>query len=341
METSETRDRVDRALARIHAHADEDDRGFTSHAPMVVDALVALDRADRIEPFLDAYLPAFAEIDPARDPVEAAARTWIEAHGAADDWATVLDAELRSLAPSVFSAATHGLIRAAHATRMLAEHDNAVRRHELARALAYWRATEASLPGEPGSAAEPDLTADRLIADLVVVPNEQRNFGLFTEGVKVLPEHAPFGETVSRLVVPDRVDGDGVSALTRAMLGPYFESPLLRIAYVHTITAPSSIRLVAPHVSQTTLRALYRYGVQSVAALHAISKLPTDTTVDDEVRVLAGDVEALASRAADTLEEHVIKFTEACLRERAASGDARFLLAAADATVAEERRAAA
>ncbi len=336
MEPAGTEDRVDAALARIHRHADENEQGFTSHAPMVVDALVALDRADRIEPFLDAYLPDFPPSPACEDAAaREGARTFDEAAG----WQGALDAALAGLAPSVFSAATHGLIRVAHAVRGLERRDTAVRRHELGRALAYWRASEATLPGDPGAGPAPHVPADELIADLEVVPNERRHLGLFTEGVRVLADHPPFSEAMLRLEVPERVDGDTVSALTRAMLEPYFESPLLRIAYVHTITAPSSIRLLAAHVSPSTLRDLYRYGVQSVAALHAISKGPSESTVDDAVRTLASDVEALASRAADTLEEHVIKLTEACLRERAASGDERFLLAAADSIVAEERRA--
>jgi len=333
-----TEDRVDEALARIHTHADENAQGFTSHAPMAIDALVALGRADRIEPFLDAYLDDFPAASAAHAEAERKADAWstrLEADGAA-----ALDRALAELAPSVFAAATHGLIRVAHAVRALDRRDSPVRHRELARALAYWQASKASLPGTPGAIDAGRVPAATLIEHLEVVPNERRSYGLFTEGVAVLADHPPFSRAIERLEIPTRVGSEEVSSLTRAMLAPYFESPLLRIAYIHTITAPSALRLVADHVRPETLVLLYGYGVQAVAALHAISRLPTDHTVPPAAEALAADVESLKSRAADTLEEHVIKFTEACVREHAAAGDERFLLAAADATVAHELRAA-
>jgi hypothetical protein len=214
-----------------------------------------------------------------------------------------------------------------------------VRRRELVRALDYWRASERTLPGVPGEAPDAHLAAADLIERLEIVPAERRRPGLFTDGVEVLETWPSFAASIARLEIPAAIDGDDVSALTRAMLEPCFASPPAWIAYVHTITAPSSLRLVAGHVRGETLRSLYGHGVQAVAALHAISKSPTDRPISVETKRLAEDVEALKSRAADTLEEHVIKLTEACLREHAACGDERFLLAAADATVAEELRA--
>ncbi len=331
--------RIDDALHRIHAHADENARGFTSHAPMVVDALVALDRANRIDAFLDEYLPGFPATD--AGGAQTATEAWGDVLDPGSSWPAALDRALAELAPSAFAAATHGLIRVAHAVRGLERTDTPVRRRELARALAYWRASAATLPGTPGAATGGHVDAATSIASLEVVPNDRLKGGLFTQSVAVLSEHRPFVDAIERLEIPDTVDGDAVGVVTRAMLAPYFESPLLRIAYIHTITAPSALRLVAGHVQPETLRRLYGYGVQAVAALHAISRLPTEHVLGADVEALAGDAEALKSRAADTLEEHVIKFTEACLREHAATGDARFLLAAADATVAEEQRAAA
>lgn len=331
-------DLVDDALGRIHAHADENAQGFTSHAPMAIDALVALDRADRIEPFLDAYLGDFRAAPLEHAETERDADAWsarLESEGAAG-----LDRALAELAPSVFAAATHGLIRVAHAVRARGRRASPARDRELARALAYWQGSEVTLPGTPGAAEAGHQPAATLLEELEVVPNERRSYGLFTEGVTVLADHPPFIAAIERLEVPTHIGSSDVSSLTRAMLAPYFESPLLRIAYIHTITAPSALRLVADHIRPETLRALYGHGVQAVAALHAISSLPTPHTMPAEAEALADDVETLKSRAADTLEEHVIKFTEACVREHAAAGDARFLLAAADATVAHEQRSA-
>lgn len=334
--------RIDDALTRIHETAAENERGFTSHAPMVVDTLVALRREDHIERFLDAYLPDFPKAEPAASTQPETPRPpWSGVLDPGADWRGPLDHALCEMAPTLFAAATHGLLRVAHAVRGLARRDTAVRRRELALAFEYWQRSAATLPGTPGAARGAHADAATLVGALEVVPDDERTYGLFTESVGALGDHAPFIDAVERLIVPDVVTSEHVSGLTGAMLEPYFESPLLRIAYVHTITAPSSLRLLAAHVRPQTLRALYGYGFQAVAALHSVSRLPTEHPIAPATRALADDAEALATRAADTLEEHVIKFTEACAREHEASGDERFRLAAADAIVAEEARAAA
>lgn len=345
-----TEDDYDRALARIHAHADEDARGFTNHAPMAIDALVALGRPEAIDPFLDGYLGDFpawragqpladAELPGARGRLERGpdwAATWDRRLLQAHDWRPVLGEALAGLAPALFSAAAHGLLRTAHAARSLERRDTSVRRRELGRALGYWCASYQTLPGRPGRAERPDLDVAALIEGLDVVDPEERRFGLFTEGVGVLAARPSFTEAIERLRVPERIDGAAVSDATAAMLDAYLENPGLRIAYVHTITAPSALRLLVPHADETTGRALFGHGVQAMAALHAISSRPTPWRPTAALQALADDEASLRSRAAGSLEEHVIKFVEACLREHAARPDARWRMAAADAVLAHE-----
>ena len=342
----------DRALALIHESSDEDERGFTNHAAMVIDALVGLERPDWITRFLDSYLGRFPTATTGRslgaDALPGTHRgidrapdwtaTWHERIEAAGRWQDALEPALGELAPALFSGATHGLLRVAHAAHALERSDTPVRRFELARGLGYWCARHQTLPGRPGCASKNDLDVASLIAQLGVIAPAKRKSGLFTEGVRALDDHLPFAEALARLRVPDVIDEDSICDATTSMLEPFFESPLLRIAYVHTITAPSSLRFIVHLVDEPTRRSLFAYGVQAMAALHAISELPGGDGPSEDARTLASDVEQLRTHAADTLEEHVIKFSDACLREHAARPDGRWRLAAADAVLAHESR---
>ena len=69
-----------------------------------------------------------------------------EAELARKPWREVVRAWVPRLAAGASGAATHGVIRAAHAVRAIAERDTAPRRQECSAGLAYWAATYRSLP---------------------------------------------------------------------------------------------------------------------------------------------------------------------------------------------------
>jgi hypothetical protein len=103
------------------------------------------------------------------------------------------------------------------------------------------------------------------------------------------------------------------------------------IGFVHTVTAPAALRILAPHLSIETTRTTIRYVWQACAAIYATygRSDPRDAVAGDEMQRF--DREDLIDRAVATRDEHAIKFTEACLREHASSGDDAFIIAASEA----------
>jgi hypothetical protein len=121
-----------------------------------------------------------------------------------------------------------------------------------------------------------------------------------------------------------------LSELTETCAGLYLANQKGLIAFVHTVTAPSALRLVAPYLTDTDARLAARYAWQACAAIYAwystTSPAPTtDLTPPPE------DSEVLIDRAVVATGAHTIKFTEACLREYALHPRPVYLLAARDA----------
>src|SRR5262245_66294162 len=77
---------MDPALEMLSAYGPDLRNGLTSHAPMAVEALAALGRADAVMPWLDAYRPGLLPRPIARQRIE---RDWRAALGHEDrfaDW---------------------------------------------------------------------------------------------------------------------------------------------------------------------------------------------------------------------------------------------------------------
>src|SRR5262245_43446873 len=163
-------DALDEALVRLHRSEPRIKQGMSTHAPMAVEALCALGHADRVAAWMDDYRGPVLEIPVpsapiARDGWRAAlgprpgASTWEAAMARFGDWRELFVAEMSEspwqdvldrwagrLAPGLCGAATHGVIRTAHAVRALARRDTPARRAELARGLGYWAAAYQELP---------------------------------------------------------------------------------------------------------------------------------------------------------------------------------------------------
>jgi len=316
--------------------------GLSNHAPMAVEALAAVGRADAILPWVEAYArrlgpppqphAALQDADWPRglgDPERYA--DWVvlfdrQLRDAA--WPTVVDAWAARLAPGMAGAALHGLLRAAHAVRAVAARDTPLRRHELAQGLAYWAATFHKLPGDPGGTGTL-RPADALRA-VTMLPDEQRpEFGLITTGLAQLESFAPFRRVAGLIDVTRRAPSDVLSDLTETFAGAYLSnaSPLNLIALIHMLTGPSAVRLFLPHVKTDTARSLVAHAWQAGCALFAVFA----TTVDaPRLAAAPPGAEELVERALATEDEHAIKFAEACLREEAARPTPVFRAAAAD-----------
>ena len=124
-------DAYDEALTRLAGSGAETTIGFSNHAPMVADALVRMDRADAVGPWLDRYAPYLLEGPTPGRPLDD--ERWHEALGhyrrlpeweatfrrdlAEQPWPEVVTTWVPRLLPGVFAAATHGAIRTFHVAR--------------------------------------------------------------------------------------------------------------------------------------------------------------------------------------------------------------------------------
>src|SRR4029450_3787219 len=122
------------ALGMLAAYGPDLRNGLTNHAPMAVEALAALGRADAVLPWLHAYPPGPLP-RPAPRPPSCAAR-----------------ARPPPPAPAFSASPLPGVIRVGHASRSLGEAETPLRRRELADALAYWAAAYQVLPSATTSA---------------------------------------------------------------------------------------------------------------------------------------------------------------------------------------------
>jgi hypothetical protein len=336
---------IDDALHALEDTGPEFGGGLSNHGPMAAEALIALGRADLVLPWVERYKAHLDEHPAARRPISK--DDWREAlgdQGRVGDliaffdaelldrpWQAVLDEWAIQLAPGLVAAGTHGLIRTAHAVRSLGEAETPARRHELAEGLGYWAARYHRLPDRRGGegSMKPSQAIDRVAR---VPPEEQVSDGLIVDLLRPL-DHAPAFPGIADLVDSTADQSPFLSDLTETFARVYLanvEETGHVIGFVHTVTAPSAVRLLSPHVSEPTGAALRRYAWQAAAALYAAMGRREPSAAALEPPAAAAD--ELADAAAATLDAHAIKFTEACLREYALNPSPVYLVAAADAT---------
>jgi hypothetical protein len=334
---------IDFALDVLHRTGPEFGGGLSNHGPMVVEALVALGRPEAIAGWLDGYRP---QLQDRPVPARAIARMeWRAALGdfrRVGDWIVFFDRELAAapwqavvrawaprLAPGLMAGATHGLIRTAHAVRGLAAGETRQRLHELAQGLGYWAARFQTLPGTPSgqdagySPAEAVERVERLHGPGF------RARGLIFEQVKGLDGEPSFAGVIDLVSTAGDLPAF-ISALTATSAQIYLANQSHLIAFVHAVTAPSALRLLAPYLADADVRLAARYAWQACAAIYAwydtsspLSSPPTAEPVEP--------IDALADRAVATAGVHTIKFVEACLREYRADQKPVYLVAAWDA----------
>ena len=327
-------------------------RGFSNHGPMAAEALVKLGRPEvvldwvrryksRLEPF-----PApTARIDPQHweaalgdEKRVADWRAFFEEQCQQKPWREVLALWVPRLAPGLAASATHGLIRTAHATRSLAARETKVRIRELATGLGFWAARYQRLPAATATSAASSPAASRPkrvpFADALARvetyrPKRPAPTGLIVDGLRSLDGFPPFAG------VADLADTTGdpsraLSALTACFAGVYLaNSQEYAVAFVHSVTAPSALRLLLPHLPPEAAGAGLRFAWQAAAALYTTYANPKNRAELPESRPHPED---LVDRAVRSGNEHAIKLTEACLREHALEPNPIYLAAAADAS---------
>ena len=334
---------IDDVLDMLHRTGPDLVGGNANHAPMVAEALFALGRPDAVMPWIERYKSRFQDRPQSRSPIPREGwQAFLGDNSYIADWVTFFDCELVAapwpevlkswvprLAPGLMAAATHGLIRTAHAVRSLATGETPQRRHELAEGLGYWAARYQVLPGRPEARQTGHSPREAIqYVERVHGPGFEAR-GAIVEQVKGLDDQPAF---VSAIALVDTTGdlSELVSELTETFAGIYLANPKGVIAFVHSVTAPSALRLLAPYLTDVDARLAARYAWQACAAIYAwYATTPPPSTSDLTPPEEAP--EALIDRAVAAGGAHAIKFTEACLREYALHPQAVYLLAIRDA----------
>lgn len=334
-------DRLDAAYERIQATFPYSNPHRSNHVAMVVEALCVLGRSEAARPWLEENLEAYGPDEPARDRIET--ERWREFLGslehftdwrehflaelASEDWRAVLRRWAPRFAPGLAGAATHGVIRTGHAARALEARDNALRRAELATGLAYWAATYQELPWD-GSVAPERSVADALARVQPRRPAHEPPEGSIVSGLRVLHGTPSFRPVAGWVDVRD--PSRTLSEMAAAFADLYLRNPGHRIAFTHAITAPSALRLLAPHLDEETVLAATRHAWRAAAGLYVVYGDPRAPGLGAGA-VREAEREPLGAACVANGGAHSIKLTEACLREEAVSHATILLAAARDA----------
>jgi hypothetical protein len=324
---------LDGALDLLSGHGSALANGNFNHAPMVAEALCALGRPASVMPWLERYRPRLLPRPVVDEPVSRDAwrgalgrdgsfAAWCEFFAGqlrAAEWQQVLDLWVARLAPGISAAATHGVIRVGHAVRALAVGESPPRRRELGDALAGWAANYRELPSAPVGIA-PALPPRAAVAAIPVVPPQRRRPGNITAALSGLADVAAFAPAVAA------VDLGGARTHGRAALLAELSELFARlylahardvptvIAFIHGVTSLAAIGRIVPHVADATARSLVWYGWQAGCGLYACYGRPAGGAAGvADVTPCDAAADSLIERALANGDEHVIKFTEACL----------------------------
>ncbi len=273
-------------------------------------------------------------------------------------WPALLARWWPRLVPGMAASAVHGMIRTAHAVRSLraaGDDPDPLLVDELAQGLALWAARYQPVPGAPTLAGP-----DGAVAALAALPRLDPDVPSAGPGISgrlaVLDRLAGFPAALDRWGAPDGPDAaldDLVGAAAR-VLAARADAP---IPFCHAVTGPAALRLVLPALPEPLHRpsvAVAWQVVGGIVAAFAAPRLPAEsdrvpagsdraatgpTAIGPTAVGPAGSGSAaaadpgellgrLAGQAVEHGDEHVVKLTEAALREHARTGDVTVLVAA-------------
>jgi hypothetical protein len=321
---------LDAALENLAGYNIELKNGNSNHAPMVVEALCAMGRPHAVMPWVARYKERLLPRPLANNPVRGDAwrsalahrdrfADWAEFFGEElrqAPWPEVLDRWMARLARGFCAAATHGVIRVGHAVRSLAAAETAWRRLELGDALASWAATYRELPSSDHITDRPMAPSEAIAKVPVIAPHRRRNLGNIAASLAMLDDFREFSLVIGLLDV-DREIETLLAELSEVFARVYLANAhdgLSTIVFIHGVTSLAALGGIIPYISEATARSALRYGWQSGCALYAcfgVSAMAEDT------QLCTQDADMLIDRALANGDEHVIKFTEACLRRDA------------------------
>ena len=286
--------------------------GLSNHGPMASEALVSLGLERRIREFVDAYLP---RLDPTEPPEPGTGY-----------WQDQLHDLIADRSRAVATQAGHGALRLAHIARGLTRADEqgrlaTIHRQELTAAGAYWRSGGPGLPGPDALAG--DRTIEEWAAALPAFPDDFEYPWLLTGTLSAAAAQPGFTAAVAALRPADD-PADTLDLLASAAVEVYLRNTgTAAFAAIHGVTAPTMTRQLLPYADDDTRQQLAASAAGFVAA--AIVGFDTGGPAPADDR--RGE-DGLAEAAADTLDDHTIKFTDACVHLAARTGSRRPLTAA-------------
>ena len=344
-------------LRRIHGAEPRSVRGLSTHAPMVAEALCALGHGDRAMAWLDAHDRPMIEVPTsgrridraswrsALGPVRGAATwegelarwgDWVELFReelAEAAWRDVLERWTGRLVAGISAAATHGVIRTAHAVRALSRRETPERLAELTRDWPTGRRPTRSCRrragGTDAAAAQTGYAAALARVPLYQDAHSGAPGGNIVNGLRHAQKVPRFAEVRDLAVSPGDLSA-ALSSLTALFARTYLEHGTRdhAIAFVHAVTAPCALRKIAPHIRPETARAALPYAWQASAAIYCIYARRGAARPRGASTLAPAE---LAGRAIENGADHAIKFTEALLAENALRPDPAYLAAAEDA----------
>ncbi|WP_392545295.1 hypothetical protein [Oryzobacter telluris] len=335
------------SLSRLESTGPEFGGFLANHGPMAVEALTHVGGDEAIPHWLDRYL---RELDAAPS----------DGHGVDDDswpqrlgdprllgdwsgyllrqsrevsWRDLLATWWPRLVEGMAASATHGMIRTAHAVRSLeaAGHEpDPLLVDELARGLGLWAARYDPVPS--ASRKPPTLDAVAALAALPRLHPDVPSRGTGINGrLRALDELSGLPDGLAGWRAPVDLDR-ALSAIVGAAAKVLLARPDAPIPFCHAVTAPAATRLVLPSLTPAVAARTVQVSWRVTGSLIAAFAHPRDPRESTTPLVSAIDVARLVDRlptaAVEHGDEHVIKLSEAALREFAVSKDASVLVAA-------------
>jgi hypothetical protein len=318
----------DDALETLAGYGIELKNGNSNHAPMVAEALCAMGRPEAVKPWIARYRERMLPRPPGGNAIRR--DNWRSALGERDrftDWAAFFGEELQQapwpevlsrwvgrLVPGFGAAATHGIIRVGHAVRSLTAAETPCRMRELGDALAGWAATYRELPSS-NQITNGTMTPREAITRVpVIAPQNRRSMGNITASLAMLDAFPEFAPVIGLIDVggdSDKLLEEMTEVFARVYLANAHDV-LTTIVFIHGVTSLAALGSIIPKVGETTALSALRYAWQSGCALYAC--FGSATAMAEEIEPREDDEDQLIDRALANGDEHVIKFTEACLR---------------------------
>ena len=172
------------------------------------------------------------------------------------------------------------------------------------------------------------MTPREAITRVAVVPPDRRNqLGNITAALAALDDMPEFAPPVGLIDIRGDL-ASSVSEIIEVFVRVYLANAhdiRTTIAFIHAVTSPAALGNIAGQISERTARAALRYGWQSGCALYAC--FGGETAMAENVDRREEDEDELVDRAIGHGDEHVIKFTEACLRRNALAPSAAYFAA--------------